>query len=95
MAGQVVGWGLWNQRLTEWFNPGGKKPYFPTKEAAERMLPMAKRQYSVGKWDLREYALEDDSEQPEQLWDEPADTTGRPGEARQDTETPAAHRPGA
>ena len=84
----AVGWGLWNERLTEWFNPGGKKPYFPTKEAAERMIPMAKRQYSIGKWDLREYFLEEDEE-------ETGEPTDRPDEARRDTGTRAAGRPGA
>jgi hypothetical protein len=89
MAGQVVGWGLWNERLTEWFNPGGRKPYFPTKEAAERMLPMAQRQYAMGKWELLEYALEDDSAAYER------DATDPRAEARPDTETAAARRPDA
>lgn len=86
----AVGWGLWNERLTEWFNPGGKKPYFPTKQAAERMIPMANRQYSMGKWELREYFLEDD-EDAERL----DDATDRPDAARPGTETPAARRPAA
>jgi hypothetical protein len=71
--GQALGWGLWNQRLTEWFNPGGRRPYFPTREAAERMIPMARRQYPVGTWELREYKYED-------LADMPADASGGPDE---------------
>jgi hypothetical protein len=59
-GGQVLGWGLWNERLTEWFNPGTRKPYYPSREAAERMIPLARRQYSMGTWELREYRLEDD-----------------------------------
>ena len=57
--GEMLGWGLWNPLLTEWFNPGTKKPYYPTKEAAKRMLPRANREYSMGTWELREYRLED------------------------------------
>jgi hypothetical protein len=65
VAGRVLGWGLWNPQLTEWFNPGGKRPYVPTKEEAHHMLVAARRQYPVGKWELREYRLEED-EQPEE-----------------------------
>ncbi len=67
MAGRVLGWGLWNERLTEWFNPGGKRPYVPTRETAHHMLPRAQREYPVGKWELREYREDDDAEeqQPE------------------------------
>ena len=57
---RVLGWGLWNGRLNEWFNPGTRKPFYPTKEDAERMVPLARRQYSMGKWELREYRLEED-----------------------------------
>jgi hypothetical protein len=79
----VLGWGLWNPRLTEWFNPGGKRPYFPSREAAERMLQSAMRQYSVGKWELREFLAEE----------EPGfETTDRPDAVRPDTETLAAPR---
>ena len=78
----VLGWGLWNQRLTEWFNPGGKRPYFPSREAAERMLQSAMRQYSVGKWELREFLAEEEPTDP-------------PDAALPDTETLAAPRRGA
>jgi hypothetical protein len=79
----VLGWGLWNPRLTEWFNPGGKRPYFPSREAAERMLQSAMRQYSVGKWELREFLAEE----------EPGtDPTDRLDAERPDTETLAAPR---
>ena len=64
-GGQVLGWGLWNERLTEWFNPGTRKPYYPTREAALRVLPLANRQYSMGKWELREYRLEDLADMPD------------------------------
>ena len=68
MPGRVLGWGLWNPQLTEWFNQGGKRPYLPTKEAAHHMLPRAQREYPVGKWELREYRIEeseDDERQPD------------------------------
>ena len=80
--GQVAGWGLWNERLTEWFNPGGKRPYARTKEEAVRWIPLARRQYPMGKWEAREYVLEDDDEE----------TRDQPGAARRDTETAVAHR---
>ena len=56
----VLGWGLWNQRLTEWFNPGGKRPFVKTRDEAERMRMAALRQYPIGKWELREYVVEDE-----------------------------------
>lgn len=52
-------WGLWSDVLTEWFNPGTSKPYFISREAAERVAPLALRQYNVGKWEVREYPLEE------------------------------------
>ena len=55
--GPVV-WGLWNQALGEWFNPGTRKPYFPTQDAARRFLPVVLRQYPMGKWEVWEYPLE-------------------------------------
>ncbi len=51
-------WGLWNATITEWFNPGTSKPYFPTRRAAELMLPLVLRQYPIGKWEIREYPLD-------------------------------------
>ena len=85
----VLGWGLWNQRLTEWFNPGGRRPYVASREAAERMRRAAMRQYPMGTWELREYVADEES-------DEDSDeATDRRGEARPDTEMPAARRPGA
>jgi hypothetical protein len=56
-------WGLWNATLTEWFNPGTSKPYFPTRAAAERMLPLVLRQYPIGKWEILEYPRE--AEEPD------------------------------
>ena len=50
-------WGLWNTRMSEWFNPGTVRPYFPTREAAMRMVPLAMRQYPFGKWEPRPYPL--------------------------------------
>ena len=85
----VLGWGLWNQLLTEWFNPGGKRPYVKTREEAERMVRAAVRQYPMGKWELREFLAEEDSDA------ESTSATGRPDAARPDTETLAAPRRGA
>jgi hypothetical protein len=85
----VLGWGLWNPRLTEWFNPGGKRPYVKSREEAERMIQSALRQYPVGTWEPREYLAEDDSES------EGEDVTDRPDAARPGMETPAAPRRGA
>lgn len=53
-------WGLWNATITEWFNPGTSKPYFPTRRAAELMLPLVLRQYPIDKWEIREYPLEEE-----------------------------------
>lgn len=53
-------WGLWNGTLGEWFNPGTRKPYFNSREEALRLLPRAQRQYSIGKWELREYPIGDE-----------------------------------
>jgi hypothetical protein len=52
-------YGLWNTLIGEWFNPGTREPFFPSREAALRMLPNAIRQYAMGKWEVREYPLED------------------------------------
>lgn len=61
-------YGLWNEALGEWFNPGTRHAYFPSRESAMRMIPLALRQYSVGKWEVREYPLDlsglDDLSQP-------------------------------
>ncbi len=54
-------YGLWNETMGEWFNPGTRLPYFPTREAALRLVPLALRQYSLGKWELREYPLEEET----------------------------------
>jgi hypothetical protein len=54
-------WGLWNAAITEWFNPGTAKPYFTSREAAARLLPLALRQYPLGKWEIREYPLEEEA----------------------------------
>jgi hypothetical protein len=53
-----VVFGLWNESIGEWFNPGTRKPYFPSREAALRLLPLALRQYSMGRWVVREYPLD-------------------------------------
>ena len=47
-------WGLWNDAIEEWFNPGTRKPYYPSREAAHHMIPLAMRQYSMGKLEVRE-----------------------------------------
>lgn len=48
-------WGLWNEQVGDWFNPGGRAPYFRTREEAERFIPVARRQYAFGTWEVREY----------------------------------------
>ena len=53
-SGSTV-WGLWNSHLLGWFNPGTRKPYFRTRAAAERMIPLAQRQYPRGVWAVRPY----------------------------------------
>jgi hypothetical protein len=55
-----IAWGLWNAALNEWFNPGTSKPYFPTRDAAERVLPLAERQYPMGRWQVAEFPLDAD-----------------------------------
>jgi hypothetical protein len=50
-------YGLWNEALEEWFNPGTRKPYFASREEAIKLIPLALRQYSMGKWEVREYPL--------------------------------------
>ena len=87
----VLGWGLWNERLTEWFNPGGRRPYVKTREEAERMRRAALRQYPIGTWELREFLAEDDELSE---FDDGA-ATDRPDAARPDKETLAAPRRGA
>jgi hypothetical protein len=72
-------WGLWNAAITEWFNPGTSKPYFPTREAARRMLPLAQRQYPMGKWEVREYPLEEEEFDPEASG-APEGQSARPGQ---------------
>ena len=52
-------WGLWNDRLDDWFNPGTRKPFWLTRADAERAVPKALRQYSMGHWEVREYPLEE------------------------------------
>ena len=90
----MLGWGLWNERLTEWFNPGGRRPFVKTREEAERMRRAALRQYPIGTWELREYVVEEDDVVPDENEDE-AGATDRPGAARPDTESLAAARRGA
>jgi hypothetical protein len=51
-------WGLWNARIADWFNPGGRVPHFRTREEAERLIPLAKRQYPFGRWEARRYRPE-------------------------------------
>jgi hypothetical protein len=48
-------WGLWNERLTEWFNPGDRRPFARSREEVERLIPLARRQYPFGTWEIREY----------------------------------------
>ena len=36
-----VVFGLWNESMGEWFNPGTRKPYFPSREAALRVRSAA------------------------------------------------------
>jgi hypothetical protein len=52
-------YGLWNESIQEWFNPGTRRPFYPTREAAIRQIPAAIRQYAMGKWEVKEYPLED------------------------------------
>ena len=55
-------WGLWNTSLGEWWNPGTRKPFYADEDAAARALPKAGRQYSMGRWEVREYPLTDEEE---------------------------------
>jgi hypothetical protein len=55
-------WGLWNERLTEWFNPGNRRPFFRSREEVERLIPLAKRQYPFGTWEIREFVPEGELE---------------------------------
>ena len=48
-------WGLWNGWLRDWFNPGTRNAYFLTEAAAQRMIPLAQRQYARGEWVVRSY----------------------------------------
>jgi len=50
-------YGLWNEALDEWFNPGTRKPYFASRQDAIKLIPLALRQYSMGTWEVREYPL--------------------------------------
>jgi len=52
-------WGLWNDYLDDWFNPGTRQPFWRTKDEAARVVPKAQRQYPMGRWEIREYPLED------------------------------------
>ena len=55
-------WGLWNDALGEWFNPGTAKPYFRTREEAQHRLPLVLRQYPYGKWQIKEYPVQEEEE---------------------------------
>jgi hypothetical protein len=59
-------WGLWNDHLDDWFNPGTRKPFWLTRDEALRAMPKALRQYPMGRWEVREYPLEE----PEQALDD-------------------------
>lgn len=48
--GQAQAWGLWNAALKDWFNPGTSRPWYPTREAAARAIPNARRQWPRGAW---------------------------------------------
>jgi hypothetical protein len=63
--GQPQAWGLWNPVLEEWWNPGTRKPYFPSREEAHRMIPIAMRQYPIGTWQVRPYSLEEEATESE------------------------------
>ncbi len=91
----VLGWGLWNEQLNEWFNPGGRRPYVKTREEAERMRRAALRQYPIGTWELCEYLAEDDEDESSEASDAGEAPTDRPDAARPDTERLAAPRRGA
>ena len=88
----ALGWGLWNERLTEWFNPGGRRPYVKTREEAERMRRAAVRQYPIGEWELREYVVDDEDGE---LVARADDAIDQPDAARPDREKLAAPRRGA
>ena len=73
-------WGLWNERLGEWLNPGTRKPYYLTAEEARRTIPKAVRQYPFGMWEVREYPLDDQDDELEEQ-EAPQDEPAAPGRA--------------
>jgi hypothetical protein len=56
---QPQAWGLWNATLREWFNPGTTRPYFQSRNDAERVMPLARRQWALGTWVVAPYPLVD------------------------------------
>lgn len=59
-------WGLWNERLKDWFNPGTSRPWFPSREAAERAIPNARRQWPRGSWVVAPFPASEDPTAPGQ-----------------------------
>jgi hypothetical protein len=52
-------WGLWNDHLDDWLNPGTRKPFWLTRDEALHAIPKAVRQYPTGHWEVREYPVEE------------------------------------
>ncbi len=75
---EPVAWGLWNTLLGEWFNPGTRKPYYLSEETARNTIPKAIRQYPMGKWQVREYPLDQDEDAFEET-EAPPPEPARPG----------------
>ncbi|MAG36357.1 MAG: hypothetical protein CL878_08945 [Dehalococcoidia bacterium] len=53
------GWGLWSPDLSEWFNPGGDRPYHHTRAEAEQFLERARMHYPTGDWRLMRVSLDE------------------------------------
>lgn len=81
-GGKPPVWGLWNERLGEWFNPGTQKPFWADEEIAKRAIPKAVRQYPVGKWEVREYPVNEAEEAMIDHLGAPPEEPAAPGPGR-------------
>lgn len=58
----TTGWGVWSPTLTEWFNPGGDRPYHYSLSDAQVFIKRARMNYATGDWRIMKVPLDESGE---------------------------------
>ena len=58
----TTGWGVWSPTLTEWFNPGGDRPYHYSLSEAQVFIKRARMNYATGDWRIMKVPLDESGE---------------------------------